>query len=112
MGDAKMAEMPPAKALALAELVEYGSGAVVSRTIHKSQAGTISLFAFDQGEGLSEHSAPFDAYVQVIDGEADLTIGGQAVHATTGQTVRMPASVPHALHAPIRFKMMLVMIRG
>ena len=112
MGDAKTAEMPPAQALALAELVDYGAGAVVSRTVHKSQAGTISLFAFDQGEGLSEHSAPFDAYVQILDGEADLTIGGQPVHAVTGQAVRMPANVSHGLHAPVRFKMLLVMIRG
>lgn len=109
---AKTGEIPAARALSLAELVEYGQGSVVSRTIHKSQAGTITLFAFDKGEGLSEHSAPFDAYVQVLDGEADLTIGGERVHAAAGQTVRMPANVPHGLHAPIRFKMLLVMIRG
>jgi quercetin dioxygenase-like cupin family protein len=105
-------EMPPARALGLAELIQYSAGSVVSRTIHKSPAGTITLFAFDKGEGLSEHSAPYDAYVQVLEGAADLTIGGERVHTNAGQTVRMPANVPHALHAPDRFKMLLVMIRG
>ena len=105
-------EISPAKAHVLSELVEYSDGAVVSRTLHKSQAGTITLFAFDGGQGLSEHSAPFDAYVQVLDGAAALTIGGDPVTASVGQVVRMPANIAHAVHAPSRFKMMLVMIRG
>ena len=105
-------EMPPATALRLAELVQYAQGSVVSRTIHKSQAGSITLFAFEKGEGLSEHSAPFDAYVEVLEGRAELTIGGERVDTAAGQTVRMPANVPHALHASDRFKMLLTMIRG
>ncbi|MBI5536122.1 MAG: cupin domain-containing protein [Deltaproteobacteria bacterium] len=104
--------MPAARALALAEMIQYSTGSVVSRTIHKSPAGTITLFAFERGEGLSEHSAPFDAYVQVLEGAAVLTIGGERVAATAGQTVRMPANIPHALRADERFKMLLVMIRG
>lgn len=105
-------EIPPGRALALAELIQYSTGSVVSRTIHKSPAGSITLFAFERGEGLSEHSAPFDAYVQVLEGAAMLTIGGERVPAAAGQTVRMPANIPHALHADERFKMLLVMIRG
>jgi quercetin dioxygenase-like cupin family protein len=105
-------EISPAKALGLSDLVEYSDGAVVSRTLHKSQAGTITLFAFDAGQGLSEHSAPFDAYVQVLDGTAEITVGGDPVRASVGQIVRMPANIGHSLHAPARFKMMLVMIRG
>jgi quercetin dioxygenase-like cupin family protein len=105
-------KIEPATPVRLAELVEYGAGAVVSRTIAKSPAGTLTVFAFDEGEGLSEHTAPFDAYVQVLDGEAALTIGGAPVAARAGETVLMPAGVPHALHAVSRFKMLLIMIRG
>lgn len=105
-------KIEPATPVRLAELVEYGAGAVVSRTIAKSPAGTLTVFAFDEGEGLSEHTAPFDAYVQILDGEAALTIGGAPVAARAGDTVLMPAGVPHALHALSRFKMLLIMIRG
>jgi quercetin dioxygenase-like cupin family protein len=104
--------LEPATPVRLAELVEYGVGTVVSRTIAKSPAGTLTVFAFDEGEGLSEHTAPFDAYVQILDGEATLTIGGAPVTARAGETVLMPAHVPHALHAVSRFKMLLVLIRG
>jgi quercetin dioxygenase-like cupin family protein len=105
-------DIPVAEALQLPALVDYQTGAVVSRTLAKGKAGTITLFAFDVGQGLSEHSAPFDAFVQVLDGEADLTIGGNAVRAAAGQTVVMPANVPHAVQAATRFKMLLTMIRG
>lgn len=109
---ASSGEIPPSRPIVLAELISYATGSVVSRTIYKSNAGTITLFAFDRGEGLSEHSAPHDAFVQVLDGRADLTVGGERLRADAGQTVRMPANVPHALHAPEPFKMMLVMVRG
>ena len=104
--------IPHSTALNLADLVDYGPGAVVSRTIAKSKAGTLTLFAFDQGQELSEHSAPFDAYVQVLDGEAQLVIAGQPVAAKAGDTVLMPADVPHAVNAVKSFKMLLTMIRG
>jgi quercetin dioxygenase-like cupin family protein len=105
-------ELPPSETFCLAELVEYASGSVVSRTLVKNPAGTVTLFAFDAGEGLSEHSAPFDALVQIIDGTAELTIGGQLVRAGAGEIVLMPADVPHAVRAAERFKMLLVMLRG
>jgi len=104
--------LPAGKALKLAEMVEYAAGAVVSRTLADNSAGTITLFAFDAGQGLSEHSAPFDAVVQVLDGRAELTIAGQSVPAEAGQVVLMPADVPHAVSATERFKMLLVMLRG
>ena len=98
--------LPAAEAVDLAEAVAYAPGSVVSRTIAENEAGTLTLFAFDAGQGLSEHSAPFDALVQVLDGEVELTIGGQAVRATAGQVVVMPANVPHAVEAVARFKML------
>jgi quercetin dioxygenase-like cupin family protein len=104
--------IPPSEAVELAELVAYGSGAVVSRTLTKGAAGTLTVFAFDKGEELSEHSAPFDAYVTVLDGNAELVIAGETVKTTVGQTVLMPADVPHAVRAVERFKMLLVMIKN
>lgn len=104
--------LPPAEPVRLESLVDYAEGAVVSRTLTKSKAGTLTVFAFDEGQELSEHSAPFDADVMVLDGEVELTIGGQPVRAAAGQTVRMPADVPHAVKALSRFKMLLIMIRG
>lgn len=95
----------------MARLVEYAEGAVVSRVIHKNAAGNVTLFAFDAGEGLSEHTAPFDALVCVFDGVGEMTIGGEPRRVATGETVLMPAGVPHSVHAPERFKMMLVMLR-
>jgi quercetin dioxygenase-like cupin family protein len=103
--------MPAGQAVALADLVAYQPGAVVSRTLVKKNAGTVTLFAFDVGQGLSEHTAPFDALVSILDGEAELTIGGKKVGARTGQSVLMPANVPHALSATAPFKMLLVMVR-
>jgi quercetin dioxygenase-like cupin family protein len=96
----------------LAELVEYAPGAVVSRTLAKSEAGTLTVFAFDRGEALSEHTTPFDAYVQVLDGRAELVIGGESVFPQAGETVVMPANVPHAVKASQRFKMLLTLLRG
>ncbi len=104
--------LPPAEAVRLADLLDYVPAAVVSRTLSQNPAGTITLFAFDAGQGLSEHTAPFDALVQVLDGEVELTIGGKKIPARTGESVLMPANVPHALHSDKRFKMLLTMIRG
>ncbi|MBE0480831.1 MAG: cupin domain-containing protein [Dehalococcoidia bacterium] len=100
------------QAVKLADLVEYQTGAVVSRTIIDKAAGTCTLFAFDRGQGLSEHTAPFDALVFLLDGEAEITISGKGIHARQGDMVIMPANQPHALRAIERFKMMLVMIRS
>ncbi len=94
-----------------AGLVDYQAGSVVSRTIIKKKTGTVSIFAFEQGEGLSEHTAPFDALVMVLDGTAEITIAGKKLTAATGELVIMPANQPHALHAAKRFKMALIMIR-
>ena len=104
--------LPAGKALALGGLADYAEGAIVSRTIAETDAGTVTLFAFDAGQGLSEHSAPFDALVVVLDGRAALTIGGEAVAASAGDLVVMPANVPHAVQAPERFKMLLIMLRA
>ncbi len=95
----------------LGGLLEYQSGAVVSRTLVKKPTGTLTLFAFDAGEGLSEHSTPHDAVVEVVDGTARITVGGVAHEVGAGQALLLPANVPHALHAVSRFKMLLVMIR-
>ena len=95
----------------LAGLVEYSAGSVVSRTLLKKKSGTLTLFAFDRGEGLSEHTAPYDATVLVIDGTGELTIGGAKVRVERGQLCVMPANVPHSVFAPERFKMLLFMIR-
>ena len=99
------------KALTLHKMVRYSKASVVSRTLVNKPAGTLTLFAFDAGQGLSEHTAPYDAIVQILDGQASLVIGGKTVKAETGQTVIMPANIPHALHAEERFMMLLTMIR-
>jgi quercetin dioxygenase-like cupin family protein len=104
-------ELPAARPLRIAEEIAYAPGSVVSRTIARGRAGSLTLFAFDAGEELSEHTAPFDAFVEVLDGAVELTIGGERVTARTGETVRMPAGVPHAVRAAERFKMLLSMIR-
>lgn len=104
-------EVPAAEALSLAGLVDYGPGAVVSRTLRKSKIGTLTVFAFDEGQELSEHTAPFDAWVQVLEGEAELTVGGETVPARAGEIVLMPADIPHAVTARGRFKMLLMMFR-
>ena len=105
-------ELVPGQAFELATRVDYVAGSVVSRTLAKKPTGTITLFAFDVGQGLSEHSAPYDAFVQVVDGAGTLRIGGKDVVARAGEVVVMPANVPHAVHANERFKMLLVMIRS
>lgn len=101
-----------AKVSRLTELISYQDGSVVSRTLIDKTAGTITLFAFDKGQGLSEHTAPYDALVYILDGEADITISGKALHLKDGEMTIMPANEPHALNALSRFKMLLVMIRA
>jgi quercetin dioxygenase-like cupin family protein len=98
--------------LRLADLVNYQTGSVVSRTLTKKETGTVTVFAFDKGEGLSEHTAPFDAMVQVLEGSVDITIAGKAHRVNTGEFIIMPANEPHGLKAPERFKMLLTMIRS
>ncbi len=99
-------------AATLTDLLEYQDDAVVSRTIIDKKTGTLTLFSFDEGQGLSEHTAPFDAFVYIVDGEAEVTISGNSLQLRAGEVVVMPANEPHALRATKRFKMMLVMIRS
>ena len=103
--------LPAALPVELAALVAYQQGGVVSRTLVKKAGGTVTVFAFDQGQALSEHTAPFDALVQVLEGEVELVIGGKKIPSKAGQTVLMPANVPHAVNATARFKMLLTMLR-
>jgi quercetin dioxygenase-like cupin family protein len=105
-------EFPKATAIDLADYITYADGSIVSKTIVQKPTGTITLFSFDAGQNLSEHAAPFDAVVQVLDGEAELVIGGQPVTVPAGSLAIMPANVPHAVNAVKRFKMLLTMIRG
>jgi quercetin dioxygenase-like cupin family protein len=100
-----------AVALRLSDLIASTPGGVASRILSKTAGGSVTLFAFDQGQGLSEHTTPFDALVIVLDGELALTIGGQAATAPTGTVVRLPANVPHAVDATIAARMLLVMLR-
>ncbi|MEI8352502.1 MAG: cupin domain-containing protein [bacterium] len=99
------------KAIELATGVDYAAGSVVSKTILDKKTGTLTLFAFDRGQGLSEHTSPYDATVQILDGTAELTVGGTPHEVKTGQLFIMPANVPHSLKAVERFKMLLIMIR-
>jgi quercetin dioxygenase-like cupin family protein len=94
------------------ELVEYQTGSVVSRTLIKKPAGTVTAFAFDAGEGLSEHTAPYDALVLGVDGEAEISIAGVAHRVSVGQLLELPAGRPHAVRAITPFKMLLVMVRA
>ena len=100
------------KIINLEQSVAYQPDAVVSRTLVDKKAGTVTLFAFDEGQGLSEHTAPFDALLQVLDGEAEVAISGEAVTVKQGEMIVMPAGEPHALRAIKRFKMLLVMIKA
>jgi quercetin dioxygenase-like cupin family protein len=104
-------EAVSAQPVRLADLIDYQEGSVVSRTIVDKEAGTVTLFAFDAGQGLSEHTAPFDALVYGLDGKVEVTISGKAVQLKKGEMVIMPADKPHALKATKRFKMLLTMIR-
>lgn len=99
------------QALRLIDLTEYQKGSVVSRMVVNKKSGTVTLFAFDEGQSLSEHTAPFDALVEILDGEVEITISGKSFRAKKGEMIIMPANEPHALKAVKKFKMLLTMIR-
>ena len=105
-------DTPKSQPEKLIDLVHYQVGSVVSRTLVNEKAGTVTLFAFDEGEGLSEHTAPFDALVHILEGEAEVVISGKPFPLKQGDIIMMPANEPHALKAPTRFKMLLTMIRS
>lgn len=105
-------ELQAAEQVRPTELTNYQDGAVVSRTLVRRPAGTITLFAFDGGQGLSEHTAPFDAIAQILEGDAEITISGRPLSLGAGEMVLMPANQPHAVKALSRFKMLLIMIRS
>ena len=105
-------EMPAAAAVHALTLVAYQDGAVVSRTLLKRAGGTVTAFAFDRGQGLSEHTAPFDALAHVLEGEAEIVIAGQAHKVSAGEMILMPAHQPHGLTAQTPFRMLLTMIRS
>lgn len=107
-----MATAPKSEILNLAELVTYQDGSVVSRQLTKADAGNVTLFAFDQDQELSEHTAPFDALVHILDGSAEIKISGRPFNLQTGEIIIMPANEPHALRALTPFKMLLTMIRN
>jgi len=104
--------MKASKVEGLSGMVSYQPGSVVSRTLIDKKTGTVTLFAFAEGEGLSEHTAPYEALVQVIDGEAEIEISGKTYNVKEGEVIVMPADEPHALQAKERFKMLLIMIRN
>ncbi len=101
----------PARALNLISLVNETEQGIASRILAKTSGGNLTLFAFDKGQGLSEHSAPFDALVMVLEGQLNLIIDGKPVNAEPGTIVRMPANIPHAVEAPTKAKMLLIMLR-
>jgi len=104
--------LSPTGAFSLRDTVDYASDSIVSKVITKNAAGNVTLFAFDKGQQLSEHTAPFDAMVTVLDGEGTVTIGGTAYLLKEGEAIIMPADIPHAVDAGSRFKMMLIMIKA
>jgi quercetin dioxygenase-like cupin family protein len=107
-----MSIAPKSKVLDITSMVEYQTGAVVSRQITKAESGNVTLFAFDESQELSEHTAPFDALVHLLDGEAEIRISGEPFLLKTGQAIIMPANQPHALKAVKKFKMLLTMIKA
>lgn len=104
-------KIPTGVPLALADAIDYADGGIVSKTLLDKKSGTLTLFSFDAGQGLSEHTSPYDATVQILDGQGVLTINGERVLAKTGSLVIMPANIPHDVQAEQRFKMLLIMIR-
>jgi quercetin dioxygenase-like cupin family protein len=104
--------MKAAEVKHLVDLLQYQDGSIVSRVLLKNAGGTVTLFAFDEGEGLSEHTAPFDALVVAVEGEAKVEIADRSFRVSEGETITLPANIPHAVRATARFKMLLVMIRA
>lgn len=105
-------EFEKAKVFSFNNSVEYASGGILSKTVLKKETGNISLFSFAKGEALSEHTAPFDAMILVVDGKADIVIGGKSFLLESGESIIMPANIPHAVKAVERFKMVLTMIKS
>lgn len=105
-------EFEKSKAFSFNRSVEYSKGGIVSKTVLKKESGNISLFAFSKGEALSEHTAPFDALIQVVEGRGEVIIGGEPFLLETGQSIIMPAGIPHSVNAPENFKMVLTMIKS
>ena len=112
MSDEDQNVVSPAEVKQLVGLLQYQDGSIVSRVLLKNKGGTVTLFAFDVGEGLSEHTAPFDALVVVTDGEADIEIAGESFKVRQEETIILPANRPHAVRAATKFKMLLIMIRA
>jgi quercetin dioxygenase-like cupin family protein len=112
MNDSSKAENLTDRVSRLVDLVEYQDDTVVSRTLIDKKSGTVTLFAFGEDQGLSEHTAPFDAMVFVIDGEVEITIAKNKHHLGQGETIIMPANIPHALKAIKKFKMLLIMVKS
>jgi len=105
-------EFEKGKAFSFNDSVDYSEGGIVSKTVLKKETGNISLFSFDKGEALSEHTAPFDAIIHVVDGKGEIIIGGKSNILEAGQTIIMPANIPHAVYATEKFKMLLTMIKS
>ena len=105
-------EFPKAEKFSFTDSVSYAEGSIVSKILLRNEKGNVTLFAFDQGEMLSEHTAPFDAIVQVLDGKTEVTIDGKKNILITGESIIMPANIPHAFAALEKFKMLLIMIKG
>ena len=112
MSNQDQSVVSPAEVKQLVDLLQYQDGSIVSRVLLKNKGGTVTMFAFDLGEGLSEHTAPFDALVVVTDGEADIEIAGSSFQVKQGETITLPANRPHAVKATTKFKMMLIMLRA
>lgn len=100
------------KAFIFSNEIEYSEGGIVSKRVLEKSTGNVSLFAFDKGQRLSEHTAPFDAMIQIVEGEAEVVIGGEPNQMTAGETIIMPANVPHAVNSVTRFKMVLTMVKA
>lgn len=109
--DKKKVNVNGGESLDLENLVQYQDGSIVSRTLLEDQSGTLTVFSFDQGQALSEHTVPYNAFVQVLDGEAEITVGGDPVVVKTGEIVLMPGGIPHRVRAAQRFKMLLTMFK-
>jgi quercetin dioxygenase-like cupin family protein len=107
-----MVDITRAESLKLTAMVDYQDGSVVSRSVLKTETGNVTLFAFDQGQELSEHTAPFEALIQVLDGETEIMISGKAYNLKSGESIVLPANQPHAVRAAQKFKMLLTMIRS
>ncbi|MEO7969815.1 MAG: cupin domain-containing protein [bacterium] len=112
MSDPERKQTSSPEAKPLLELLQYQDSSIVSRVLLKDKGGTVTLFAFDQGEGLSEHTAPFEALVLVVEGDAEVEIAGKAYSVKQGETITLPANIPHAVKAATKFKMLLTMIRA